>query len=69
MAPEYAMNEYLSAKIDVFSFGILVLEIVSGRKNMEKYLDEEKTTFSFAFLFSIFIFCELLWGIFAFKNY
>lgn len=43
MAPEYAMNGYLSAKTDVFSFGILVLEIVSGRKNMEKYLDEEKS--------------------------
>jgi serine/threonine protein kinase len=43
MAPEYAMNGYLSTKTDVFSFGILVLEIISGRKNMEKHLDEEKT--------------------------
>lgn len=33
MAPEYAMHGYLSVKTDVFSFGILVLEIVSGRKN------------------------------------
>ncbi|KAI3795271.1 hypothetical protein L1987_37922 [Smallanthus sonchifolius] len=32
MAPEYAMHGYLSVKADVFSFGILVLEIVSGRK-------------------------------------
>ncbi|KAL3512238.1 hypothetical protein ACH5RR_024955 [Cinchona calisaya] len=33
MAPEYALRGYLSVKTDVFSFGILVLEIVSGRKN------------------------------------
>ncbi|CAL9079462.1 unnamed protein product [Musa textilis] len=43
MAPEYAMNGYLSAKADVFSFGVLVLEIVSGRKNLDKRLDEEKS--------------------------
>ncbi|KAJ3700818.1 hypothetical protein LUZ61_004523 [Rhynchospora tenuis] len=43
MAPEYAMNGYLSAKTDVFSFGILVLEIISGRKNMDRNLDEDKT--------------------------
>ncbi|OEL28610.1 putative receptor-like protein kinase [Dichanthelium oligosanthes] len=41
MAPEYAMNGYLSTKTDVFSFGILVLEIVSGRKNMTWKLFEE----------------------------
>ncbi|CAL4964970.1 unnamed protein product [Urochloa decumbens] len=43
MAPEYAMNGYLSTKTDVFSFGILVLEIVSGRKNIVRHVDEEKT--------------------------
>ncbi|KAF0918409.1 hypothetical protein E2562_023562 [Oryza meyeriana var. granulata] len=43
MAPEYALNGYLSAKTDVFSFGMLVLEIVSGRKNIDKHLDAEKT--------------------------
>uniref|UniRef100_A0A0E0BWF0 Protein kinase domain-containing protein n=1 Tax=Oryza meridionalis TaxID=40149 RepID=A0A0E0BWF0_9ORYZ len=43
MAPEYAMNGYLSAKTDVFSFGMLVLEIVSGRKNIDKHLDAERT--------------------------
>lgn len=42
MAPEYAMNGYLSAKADVFSFGVLVLEIVSGRKNLDRQLDEDK---------------------------
>ncbi|KAI9072118.1 hypothetical protein K1719_045920 [Acacia pycnantha] len=33
MAPEYAMHGQLSVKSDVFSFGILVLEILSGKKN------------------------------------
>jgi serine/threonine protein kinase len=31
--PEYAMHGQLSIKSDVFSFGILVLEMVSGQKN------------------------------------
>ena len=32
MAPEYISHGHYSVKSDVFSFGILVLEIVSGRK-------------------------------------
>ncbi|MED6112711.1 hypothetical protein PIB30_063974 [Stylosanthes scabra] len=33
MAPEYASNGHFSIKSDVFSFGVLLLEIVSGHKN------------------------------------
>lgn len=33
MSPEYAMGGHFSVKSDVFSFGVLVLEIISGRKN------------------------------------
>ncbi|KAJ0716182.1 putative protein kinase RLK-Pelle-DLSV family [Helianthus annuus] len=33
MSPEYAMDGTFSVKSDVFSFGVLVLEIVSGRRN------------------------------------
>ena len=33
MAPEYAISGLFSIKSDVFSFGILLLEIVSGKKN------------------------------------
>ncbi|CAF1732622.1 cysteine-rich receptor-like protein kinase 41 [Brassica napus] len=33
MAPEYAMNGKFSVKTDVFSFGVLVLEIVTGKRN------------------------------------
>ena len=42
MAPEYAMHGYLSVKSDVFSFGVLMLEIVSGRKNLDDRLGPEK---------------------------
>ncbi|XP_073289323.1 cysteine-rich receptor-like protein kinase 15 [Primulina huaijiensis] len=33
MAPEYAMHGQFSVKSDVFSFGVLILEIITGRKN------------------------------------
>ncbi|KAJ4841989.1 G-type lectin S-receptor-like serine/threonine-protein kinase SD1-1 [Turnera subulata] len=33
MAPEYAVDGLFSIKSDVFSFGVLVLEIISGKKN------------------------------------
>ncbi|XP_059596156.1 cysteine-rich receptor-like protein kinase 29 [Vitis vinifera] len=33
MAPEYAMHGNFSVKLDVYSFGVLILEIVSGQKN------------------------------------
>lgn len=33
MAPEYAIHGRVSPKIDIFSFGVLVLEIVTGRRN------------------------------------
>ncbi|KAF9588276.1 hypothetical protein IFM89_008693 [Coptis chinensis] len=32
MAPEYALHELFSVRYDVFSFGVLLLEIVSGQK-------------------------------------
>ncbi|KAL5999621.1 hypothetical protein ACLOJK_037906 [Asimina triloba] len=40
MAPEYAADGLFSMKSDVFSFGIILLEIVSGRKNVGFYNDE-----------------------------
>ena len=35
MPPEYAGYGHFSVKTDVFSFGVLVLEIMSGKKNKE----------------------------------
>ena len=35
MAPEYIAQGRLTEKVDVYSFGVLVLEIVSGERNNE----------------------------------
>ncbi|XP_063937950.1 G-type lectin S-receptor-like serine/threonine-protein kinase At1g11410 [Daucus carota subsp. sativus] len=39
MSPEYAMEGLFSIKSDVFSFGILLLEIIMGRKNSTYYAE------------------------------
>ncbi|WRX26471.1 S-locus glycoprotein domain - like 9 [Theobroma cacao] len=41
MPPEYAMAGRFSEKSDVFSYGALLLEIVSGRKNTSFYGNED----------------------------
>ncbi|XP_031120584.1 uncharacterized protein LOC116023718 [Ipomoea triloba] len=41
MSPEYAGHGIFSVKSDVFSFGVSVLEIVSGRRNSE-FINEDK---------------------------
>ena len=56
MAPEYAMRGYLTDKADVYSFGIVVLEIVSGKSNTNYRPKEE-----FVYL--------LDWVNFAFENF
>ncbi|KAF8030195.1 hypothetical protein BT93_E2590 [Corymbia citriodora subsp. variegata] len=33
LSPEYAMRGQISAKSDIYSFGVLILEIISGKKN------------------------------------
>ncbi|KAI5340449.1 hypothetical protein L3X38_019723 [Prunus dulcis] len=44
MSPEYALDGTFSVKSDVFSFGVVVLEIISGKKNTGLY--QSKETFS-----------------------
>ncbi|KAL1336071.1 hypothetical protein AAHE18_10G034700 [Arachis hypogaea] len=42
MSPEYAMDGNFSVKSDVFSFGVMVLEIITGKKNREFYSDNDE---------------------------
>ncbi|XP_062168839.1 probable LRR receptor-like serine/threonine-protein kinase At1g56140 isoform X2 [Alnus glutinosa] len=42
LAPEYAMRGHLTEKADVFAFGVVALEIVSGRPNSDSSLEEDK---------------------------
>lgn len=41
MAPEYAMEGMFSVKTDVYSFGVLLLEVISGVKisNIDRIMD------------------------------
>ncbi|KAJ9690789.1 hypothetical protein PVL29_013114 [Vitis rotundifolia] len=41
MAPEYALQGYLTYKADVYSFGVVALEIVAGKNNMKFRPNEE----------------------------
>nr|AIZ68213.1 receptor-like serine/threonine-protein kinase SD1-8 [Albuca bracteata] len=42
MSPEYALNGIFSVKSDVFSFGVIVLEIISGKRNKGVFLSDAK---------------------------
>ncbi|EHA8588069.1 Receptor-like serine/threonine-protein kinase SD1-8 [Cocos nucifera] len=42
MSPEYAMYGAFSVKSDVFSFGVLVLEIISGKKNRGDFISKHE---------------------------
>ncbi|PON82266.1 S-receptor-like serine/threonine-protein kinase [Trema orientale] len=44
MAPEYAFDGQFSIKSDVFSFGILMLEIISGKKSRGFYYEKPGLT-------------------------
>ncbi|GER37572.1 leucine-rich repeat receptor-like protein kinase [Striga asiatica] len=41
LAPEYAMFGQLTEKADIFSFGVLALETVSGKPNSESSLEDD----------------------------
>ncbi|XP_057842065.2 cold-responsive protein kinase 1 [Cryptomeria japonica] len=42
LAPEYAIRGQLTKKADVYSLGVLLLEIISGRTNMNTSLPDEE---------------------------
>ena len=41
MSPEYALKGMFSIKSDVFAFGVVVLEIISGIRNTGSCLSDE----------------------------
>ncbi|TXG68991.1 hypothetical protein EZV62_003926 [Acer yangbiense] len=41
-APEYAIHGQLSVKVDAYSYGVVVLEIISGRKSTDQSKDADE---------------------------
>lgn len=41
MSPEYALDGLFSVKSDVFSFGVVVLEIIGGKRNTGFFQPEQ----------------------------
>ncbi|TKY51088.1 Cysteine-rich receptor protein kinase 25 [Spatholobus suberectus] len=64
MSPEYAMHGQFSEKSDVFSFGVMVLEIISGKKNSCSFescrVDDLLSYVSIKFLFVLLFFVFFL---------
>ena len=67
MAPEYAIHGHISVKSDVFSFGVLLLEIVSGQRNgsfrdgenLEHLLSYVSTHFDYTILIYYILMCTI----------
>ncbi|XAR58763.1 Non-specific serine/threonine protein kinase [Bertholletia excelsa] len=43
MAPEYASTGRVTTKVDVFAFGVILMEIITGRKALDEALPEEES--------------------------
>jgi hypothetical protein len=65
MAPEYAMEGLFSIKSDVYNFGVLLLEIICGKKNSSFYHSERaQSLLSYVVLSSLSISWAQIWGFF-----
>jgi hypothetical protein len=53
MCPEYAIKGSFSTKADVFSFGVVLLEIISGKKNCSKELAGHHNLIDYVSVFNI----------------
>ncbi|CAN6269278.1 unnamed protein product [Urochloa humidicola] len=42
LAPEYAMRGHMTEKVDVFAFGVVILETIAGRPNYDGRIGEDK---------------------------
>ena len=60
MSPEYAMHGQFSVKSDVFSFGVMVLEIINGKRkgcsSESDGIDDIRRHVSTKFI--LFLFCK-----------
>ncbi|KAJ9697420.1 hypothetical protein PVL29_009302 [Vitis rotundifolia] len=43
LAPEYAATGRVTIKVDVFAFGVVLMEMITGRKSLDEALPEEKS--------------------------
>lgn len=60
MSPEYLILGRFSEKSDVFSFGVMVLEIITGKKNSSSY-DSNRITYDLlSYVSRIIISCNLV---------
>lgn len=64
MSPEYAIDGKFSVKSDVFSLGVLLLEIVSGQKNRKFHHSDHHHTL----LGHVGIHCKLQFYFFSFYS-
>ena len=55
LAPEYAMLGHLTEKTDVFAFGVVALEIVTGRPNSNSLGDERSYLLDWVLEFNSFL--------------
>jgi serine/threonine protein kinase len=58
ISPEYAMHGFFSIKSDVFSFGVILLEIISGRE-ITKFWQSDPTMSLISYV-SVFNFLQSL---------
>ncbi|KAK6928367.1 Protein kinase domain [Dillenia turbinata] len=69
MAPEYLVRGQLTEKADVYSFGVLVLEIVCGRKNTDAFQDSGSLPqTSLYYLRVLFVILNQAWRFYKFQT-
>ncbi|KAG6474579.1 hypothetical protein ZIOFF_068517 [Zingiber officinale] len=63
LAPEYALQGQLTKKADIYSFGVVLLEIISGRSNSRSFSERGKPLLEW-----LAISCAIVWKLFEDKR-